>query len=206
MNDFLTEDQQAEQLKKWWAQHGKSVVTGVMLGLAVMFGWNWWEKSQAAARDSASLAFDLFLKGERDGIDGVDAQGQRVIDEHGGTYATLAAFRLAAIASKKGEFEAARKQLDWILANEDNALFNAAARLRLGRLALEMNQTELASKQLDGPVPASFDALFAELRGDIAFANGDQQAAAQAYDEAIAAAEQSSSLSLIQMKRDDLDV
>lgn len=37
-----TEEQQIEAAKKWWKENGSSIVTGLMLGLAVLFGYRYW--------------------------------------------------------------------------------------------------------------------------------------------------------------------
>ena len=45
-----TEDQQLEDFKKWWKENGSSIITGVVLGLAVLFGtrsWFTWQERTA---------------------------------------------------------------------------------------------------------------------------------------------------------------
>jgi predicted negative regulator of RcsB-dependent stress response len=36
---YTTEDQQVEALKRWWKENAKSILLGVALGLAAVFGW-----------------------------------------------------------------------------------------------------------------------------------------------------------------------
>ena len=43
MADHLTDEEQVEALKKWWRENGKSVVGGVVLGLALVGGWRGWQ-------------------------------------------------------------------------------------------------------------------------------------------------------------------
>ena len=34
-----TEEQQAERLRQWWRENGRSVLTGLVLGIAIVVGW-----------------------------------------------------------------------------------------------------------------------------------------------------------------------
>ena len=46
MAELLTEEEQVEQLKKWWKENGLSIVGGVVVGLALVFGWRSWQHHQ----------------------------------------------------------------------------------------------------------------------------------------------------------------
>jgi predicted negative regulator of RcsB-dependent stress response len=39
---YETDDEKVEAIKKWWKDNGISVATGVVIGLAVVFGWRAW--------------------------------------------------------------------------------------------------------------------------------------------------------------------
>ncbi|WP_409365464.1 tetratricopeptide repeat protein, partial [Klebsiella pneumoniae] len=38
-----TEDEDLAQIKDWWQRNGKPLVTGGILALAVVFGWQAWQ-------------------------------------------------------------------------------------------------------------------------------------------------------------------
>ena len=42
MDANLTDEEKLELLKKWWKENGGSIITGVVLGLALLFGGKAW--------------------------------------------------------------------------------------------------------------------------------------------------------------------
>jgi len=44
MKNFIqvdnTEEEQVEQIKKWWNSNGKQIIAGAVIGLAGIWGWN----------------------------------------------------------------------------------------------------------------------------------------------------------------------
>ncbi|HFD86518.1 MAG TPA: tetratricopeptide repeat protein, partial [Gammaproteobacteria bacterium] len=57
MNDYVTDEQQVEALKKWWAENGRYLIGGVALGLALLFGWNSWKDYRENRAKNASALF-----------------------------------------------------------------------------------------------------------------------------------------------------
>ena len=52
MND-LSEKEQLEQMRAWWADNGRFVIGGVLLGVAALVGWNQWQASIQKSRVAA---------------------------------------------------------------------------------------------------------------------------------------------------------
>jgi predicted negative regulator of RcsB-dependent stress response len=77
------------------------------------------------------------------------------------------------------------------------------ARLNLARILLDEGAYDEASKLVAGDAGA-FKGEYTVLRGDIALANGDKAAAAEAYTQAMT--EEVGDRGLLQMKLDDLAV
>ena len=50
VDEYLTDEQQAEVVKRWLRQNGLFMVLGVVLGLGGLFGWNSWQDRQEAIR------------------------------------------------------------------------------------------------------------------------------------------------------------
>ena len=44
--EFETEEQRVEALMKWWKDNRKSVITGLIAGIAIVVGWNSWKAYQ----------------------------------------------------------------------------------------------------------------------------------------------------------------
>ena len=52
-----TDDEQAEDIKKWWKENGLSVAAGIALAVAALFGWEYWQKYQITQAESASTLY-----------------------------------------------------------------------------------------------------------------------------------------------------
>jgi predicted negative regulator of RcsB-dependent stress response len=49
VND-LSEKEQLEEMRAWWSENGRFVMGGVVLGVAIIFGWNQWRASIEATQ------------------------------------------------------------------------------------------------------------------------------------------------------------
>ena len=65
MDELLTDQQQAEQVKGWLRQNGVFLVAGVVLGLGALFGWNQWNRYQERKAEEASAVYETFLQSVR---------------------------------------------------------------------------------------------------------------------------------------------
>jgi predicted negative regulator of RcsB-dependent stress response len=54
VDDFLSEKEQIEQLRTWWSDYGNYVIAGVVLGVLVLFGYNYYKSSQRESAYEAS--------------------------------------------------------------------------------------------------------------------------------------------------------
>jgi len=59
--DYETEEQQVEAIKKWWHENGRSVILGVVIGAAAIFGWQGWGKYQIKQSEAASDEYTATL-------------------------------------------------------------------------------------------------------------------------------------------------
>ena len=53
MADYLTEEEQVEAFKNWWAENGLRLLAVGVLIIGGYFGWQGWEKSQAEKAEKA---------------------------------------------------------------------------------------------------------------------------------------------------------
>lgn len=190
METHATEEQQLAAIKDWWKENGGSVVTGIVLGLAVLFGGKAWFAYQERNAQSASNIFAVMLGALQNGdaLNAGEKAGMLLADYGNTPYAALGALALARIRLEEGQLEAARGQLQWVLDNSDSEIFRDIAGLRLARVLIASGELDAAAA-IAGKVPSdgAFDALFAEVRGDILRARGDLVAASDAYQQALAA-------------------
>ena len=49
-----SEEEQVEQLKRFWQDYGTPILVGISLALAVFAGWRFWQQSQIEASAAAA--------------------------------------------------------------------------------------------------------------------------------------------------------
>ncbi|MGB0713114.1 MAG: YfgM family protein [Gammaproteobacteria bacterium] len=205
MTELTTDEQQAEALKAWWRENGKSVITGVVLGIGIILGWQGWQKYTTQRSEAASIAFQQLLVA-LDSDEGAVAQGERLIAEYDNTpYAIMASMALAKVHMGQGEMDKAISRLEWARDKASQAGIAEIARLRLAKVKLASGDADAALAELEGEAPAGMEGAYAEVRGDAYRAKGDFAAAAEAYDQAIAAlGDGNIQAGIIRIKRDEL--
>ena len=116
MSTYQTEEEQVEAIKKWWKENGRSVVGGVVLGFAVIGGWQGWQGYERSTGETASAYYDAMRQAVRSGQQARAIEdGKRLIGEYGGSaYASFAALELARISYLNGEKAVAREHLQWV--------------------------------------------------------------------------------------------
>lgn len=208
MEAYSSEQEQIEAFKKWWKENGSSVITGLLLGLAVIFGTRAWFGYQDRQEEAASHLYEQFMLSlQRGETETLDQAGDALVSEHSSSpYAALAALGLARQQIELGEQAAARAQLQWVLERDTSDAITHSARLRLVRLLVAMEDYEAAGTLLSQyQAPQEYVHLYSELRGDLALARGDRQAARAAYREALEQMpEDAPTRPLVNLKLEDL--
>jgi predicted negative regulator of RcsB-dependent stress response len=189
VDTYKTEEEQLEQLKGWLRENGRSLVLGVVVAVAAVFGWRGWHSHQAAQVEAASAQFQGLVEAVRQ-LDQPDASAEQRTtagtladgikrDFPKSTYAQLAALLKAQLAVTAGDLDKAEQELNWVLAQKPTTEIAALTRLRLARLLHAAGKQEEALAQLrDG---GSYTSAYEQVRGDILRAQGDLAGAREAY-------------------------
>lgn len=206
MTAYQTEEEQIEALKKWWQENGKAAVAGVVLGVGGILGWQAWNQHQHNIAVQASAKYQQLNQAVNQGaVESAAKQAELLATEHKDTpYAIFAALDLARLQVSQGNIAAAKQQLQWVLDSSSEQGMQQIARLRLARLLLSEGELDAAQQLIDAAATDDFTGEFAQLRGDIAMAKDDHEAARKAYEQALAGNVGNSEL--VQMKLDDLAV
>lgn len=206
MDVYTTEQEQLEQIKKWWKENGKSIVIGLVLGLGGLFGYRYWDAARIAEGQSASINYEHLLTIASAGAsDEATAAGEAIIAGYpNSTYAKLSALVLAKLAVDVRDIDAASQRLQWVIDQSKSGKIKAVAQARMARLLLTENKIEEAAAMIAQLDPAHAD-RFVELRGDVFLAQGDKDRARAMYSQALELArERGSAGGWIELKLDNL--
>ena len=209
MEGYKTDEEQVEQLKKWWNENGKSIVGGITLGLVAIFGWRGWQDHLVVQGENASDLYEQMAADIREGK-GTDTEIAAIADQlnqdyKSTPYSIFSSLLQAREAVEKDDISAAKNHLQWVLDNTDNDEFRHIARLRFSRLLLIEGDKDAALSLIEKVDTGKFASSYHELRGDILLQQGDPKAAQEAYTQALATQNSiRGNQSIVQMKLDDL--
>lgn len=182
----LEEQEQLDQIKHFWARYG-NLITWVLIvalgSVAAWNGWNYWQRNQAIK------AAALYDEVER-AASGRDTQRMaRVLSDmqsgFGGTaFASQASLLAAQTLYEGGKPEEAMVALAWVNEKGSDDAYKAVARLRQAAIHLDAKAYDKAMDALAAPVPAAFEPLVDDRRGDVLLAQGKVQEAQAAYRKA----------------------
>lgn len=203
----LEEQEQLAAFKAWWQDNGTWLIGTLLLCVLVVGGWKGWQYYQNKQANESAVMYGEFVKQvESNDIKRVNDAATMVMDKYAGSaYASRAAL-LAAQFNEQGQDAAkAKSQLQWVIDHSKEVGLQDVARLRLTAILLDEKKYDEAIKLLDAKHQASFDGLFADLKGDVLSAQGKVEEAKTSYKLAYEKVDAKGSYrSLIQMKMDAL--
>ncbi len=187
VDEYLTDEQQAERAREWIRENGLYIAAGVVLGLGGLFGWQQWGDWQTQRAGDASIVWEQM----RDAIEGgryneVDESLALLEQEYAATpYLDQARLALARMYIDRNDAEAAIAQLRMLVAKAGDRQLQKVAELRLVQLLIAEQQYDEALALLGKEDGSALAALRSELRGDAEYARGNFAAASAAYEAAL---------------------
>ncbi|MDH4561699.1 YfgM family protein [Pseudomonas sp. BN411] len=205
-----TEEEQIAQFRDWWQRNGKPMLTGGALALAVVFGWQAWQKYETNQAQGASVVYQQLLEtalnpsGTPDSAKVAELAGKLKSDFGGTHYAQYGSLFVAKVAVDAGKLDDAAAELKAVLDKPADATLGELARQRLARVLAAQGKAEDALKLLEGDADKAFSASREELKGDLLVQLGRADDAHAAYLKAKAALPEDAAVGGLQMKLDDL--
>lgn len=191
VDEYLSEREQADQLRHWLRSNWLWLVAGVAFTLGGFYGWRWWDARQLERSAQAETRFAAMVEAlasdKRD--EGLRLAGELTGEYADTPYAEQATLVLARLDVEAGEFAKARERLAGVMEDARDPELRLIARLRLARVQLAEGAHDAALATLAGAEEPSIEARVAELRGDVLLAKGDRAGALEAYGRARSAAE-----------------
>lgn len=202
--DYETEEQQLEAIKKWWKDNSSMIVTGISIGVASIFGWQYYQQNSIQHTEQASIIYEYVVSNAKssENISEQQARVNQLTAEYSDTpYASLTSLLLAKQYLAAGEPEKAIQQLQWVTENARQEELEYLASIRLARVHFGLGQTAEALNIVNQEFPDSFKAIVLELKGDLLVSQGEMDNAKSVYIEAQG---YSSASQWLQVKIDDL--
>lgn len=214
-----TDEEEIELLKRVWSEYGKPAVYGVVITMAVIFGYKAYQKHQHETASAASALYQNLLEVTQAGqmMEALNEEQKATMthvvsnlqDDYSGTrYAVFATMIQAQQQVLDNDLDSARASLEWVLGNKPEAEVEQVARTRLARVILGQGDDQ-AQAAIDvlagGKTDVAFTATVEGVRGDAYVALGQLDKARESYQKALdAARENGESLPILQFKLDDL--
>lgn len=205
MKNFIevgkTDEEQAEQIKKWIKENTAQIIIGVALGLGGIWGFDYYQDYQQKQATQARNHYLSMVANPGN----VEALKTLKKDYTNSIYTQQADLIMAKQAVTNGKFEDALNYL-LPLTNSTDEFIAQNAKFRAANVYLEISDTDKALNVLGENTNKAFGALYHHIKGDVYFAQNNINAAKKHYNLVLSQLESDSKLgSIVQIKLNDLN-
>jgi len=184
VSDYLTEEEQLAKLQNWWQRNGTSLVVGLVLVIAGVVGWRWYQSYTAERVIRASDLYAEFLVASGEAQDTL--ADEIVAGGNATAYPALVLMQRARDAAAAGDLAAAEAHLAQVVTLASGVPLADLARVRLARVQHALGRHDDALQTLGEIRSAGYLSVAHELKGDIHLARDERALAHQAYVAALA--------------------
>ncbi len=191
--EYLTDEEQVEAVKHWFAANGAWLIGGAVLGIVLLSGYRYYESRREAQAMRASAEFTS-MTAALQGNDGNRARdiAQSLIKQFPASpYADQARLTLARLSVEEGKPAEAVAPLTQVMNESKDSELRHIAALRLARLQIDLGKPDEALAITAQPGVGAFASLYHEVRGDALYAKHDLQGARTEYQAAVSSADKS---------------
>lgn len=204
MEIYDNENEQVDAIKRFFAENGKALAVGVVLGIGTLLGWRYWNSHQSESARTTSLVYDKAISAisaEKPAtLEAVD----KFVDENQNNYGALAALNLARqYVDTQALDKAAATLQKGVTATKDSQL-QALLNLRLARVLVQQKQADAALKTLETIKGEGWTAMVADMRGEALLSKGDKQGAREAWSQGVNSGASPALREMMQMKINNL--
>jgi predicted negative regulator of RcsB-dependent stress response len=204
--EYLTDDEQLEAVKRAFTEYAPWILGGVVLGVGGWFGYQYYRSHENTVALRAAGQFTQMANALQmsDGKKATELAQGLIKDYAGSPYADQAQLTLARIDIEDGKSPDAVAPLTQVMNNSKDTELRQVARLRLARLQIDQGKPDDAIKTLADGTPGSFAGRYHEVHGDALYAKKDIAGAMAEYNLALATADGGADSALLQLKLADL--
>lgn len=204
MEVYSTENEQVDALRRFFAQNGKALVVGVIIGIGALAGWRYWSTHQDGNHRENSEAYQRVTESLDASKPATLAAAAKFATENSSTYGALTSLDLAKQYVDSKQLDKAATVLQDGLKNTEDANLQSVLNLRLARVQLEQKKPDDVLKTLDAIKGDAWTAIVADVRGEALLSKGDTKGARDAWSKGIASDASSALKEMLQMKMNNL--
>ncbi|PZD63904.1 hypothetical protein ARC310_09025 [Pantoea ananatis] len=204
MEVYSNENEQVDALRRFFANNGKALVVGVVIGIAALGGWRYWSSHEQDSAKTVSAEYQKLTSAMQAGKPETLEAVNTFASENSNTYGALAALDLAKQYVDSNQLDKAATLLQNGLKDTKDANLQAVINLRLARIQLQQNQADAALKTLDGVKGDGWTAIVADIRGEVLLSKGDKQGARDAWSKGVESDASPALKQMMQMKMNNL--
>lgn len=204
MEVYSNENEQVDALRRFFANNGKALAVGVVIGIAALGGWRYWSSHQQDSAKTVSAEYQKVTRAMQASKPETLEAVNTFASENSNTYGALAALDLAKQYVDSDQLDKAATLLQNGLKDTKDANLQAVINLRLARIQLQQNQADAALKTLDSVKGDGWTAIVADIRGEALLSKGDKQGARDAWSKGVESDASPALKQMMQMKMNNL--
>jgi predicted negative regulator of RcsB-dependent stress response len=205
--EYLTDDDRVMIIRKWWDENGTVLTVTVLLAIASVVGWRWYNNYVESRELAASATYQQYLEArQRDAKPEEVASLLATLDKDypSSSYRIFTLFYRSRDAAVGDDLPKATGYLETAVKEASDARLADIARLRLARLQVQMANYDGALATLTAVKGDGFRSYALELKGDVLLDQHKPDDARAAYQAAKAAADPNEQQPVLDMKLVDL--
>ncbi|MDA3978210.1 YfgM family protein [Gallibacterium sp. AGMB14963] len=188
---YTTSDEQLQidEIKQWWKENGKVIILAVILAIAGVFGWRYWQSYQLTKVHQSSANFSQILAATEANPTADNPQLTQFIQENpDNIYATFLLLDKAKSLVDAKQWEKAAATLSQALNNTKDAALSSLISLRLANVQTQLKQFDSAIATLNKVSEQAWQGRKSMLLGEIYYAMGKKEEAKKAFETALTTA------------------
>jgi len=204
--EYLTDDEQLEAVKRAFTEYAPWILGGVVLGVGGWFGIQQYRSHQNALAMRAAEQFTQMTAALQmnDPQKSLQIADGLIKNFPSSPYADQAQLTIARIDVDSGKPADAVAPLTQVMNNSKDVELKQVARLRLARVLIDQGKPDDAIKTLAEGTPGSFAGPYHEVHGDALYAKKDIPGAVAEYKMALGTSDGGADAALLQLKLADL--
>jgi predicted negative regulator of RcsB-dependent stress response len=205
VDEYLSEKEQIELIRRWWRENGWYLLGGVAIAVLGYVGYGQYQAYQDRRAEQAAGLYAQLAEALGDDRGRGDELLAELRAEHPDSPYTHQAALLIAREFLVSDTARAESELRRVMTESSDPGLAFVARLRLARVLIYRQNYQEALRVLEVAEPGEFAARLNELKGDAYAAIGDVDAARSAYTQALTApGAESVDRNFVQMKLNGL--